>query len=196
MVNMISVNLTFDDGPHPEYTRQILDLLDDGNHKATFFCVGSLISKQIELAREIVDRGHSLGNHSFSHKSCDAISYRSLYSEYASTKSIIESITRQPCRILRPPYGDTNFALKILSRITGQRLVYWSNDPCDWESPITSEIIFSRIVPTLKANDTILLHDWVFDNPKSRDRTPTIEALKYLVAYMNNREIISQSINT
>ncbi len=153
-----TIALTFDDGP-TEYTLQILDLLDKYQAKATFFCIGKQVEKNPEIVRQILKKGHSIGNHSYSH---------SKYIGFFSTQRMIDEIQNADFALLnnsscttklyRPPFGVTNPHISKASSITDKLIIGWSVRSLD--TVIHSENkILRRILSRLKSGDIILLHD-------------------------------------
>src|SRR5690606_14734549 len=102
------IAITFDDGPHPEITLKVLQLLKQYNAKATFFCIGQHIEKHPEILRAIADNGHDIGNHSFSHHlMIDFNSTEKWLQEIKQTDSSIQKITSKKTNLFRPPFGVT-----------------------------------------------------------------------------------------
>ncbi len=151
--------LTYDDGVHPDYTPQLLDLLDEYGAKATFFVIGREAAKYPELVKEIVSRGHKLGNHSYDHKwSFPMQSVKDINQEITACNKLLESITGQEIKIFRPPFGVTNPTIAKALRATGYQSIGWnirSLDTC--KEP--ADIVATRVLRKLKANDIVLLHD-------------------------------------
>jgi peptidoglycan/xylan/chitin deacetylase (PgdA/CDA1 family) len=97
------VMLTFDDGPHPDYTPRILDILDQHQVKAIFFVVGQEVDHNATIVEEIHQRGHLLGNHTYSHRNVTTIPRETLLEELAATDALIENITGYNPAFFRPP---------------------------------------------------------------------------------------------
>jgi len=160
---------TFDDGPHPEFTSQILDLLKENEVKALFFCIGKNVKLYPELARRIVAEGHSIGNHTYNHEVrstyMDASQYKK---EINDTTHTIEQATGVKCTYFRPPFGVTNPSIATAVRSSGLTMMAWNIRTFDTVAK-TSEIIYNRIVTGLNSDSIVLMHD---TNPL------TVEALK------------------
>ena len=145
--------LTFDDGPWPRSTRQILRILKQHDAKATFYVVGQEVRARPKIAREIYEAGHALGNHSWSHPSRP----RSPISEVTRTNAEVKRAVGVEPTSFRPPYG-------ILARMAheaqreGQPVLLWSADSHDWRQPGASRIA-SRILSQASPGGVALLHD-------------------------------------
>ncbi|CAB4243157.1 Polysaccharide deacetylase family protein [Methylacidimicrobium sp. AP8] len=153
------VVLTFDDGPDPEVTPKILDLLEEHGAKASFFCVGEQAQRHPEILREIVRRGHSVENHSFRHSNFFAFSsLGALRREIRRAQSVLAEGAGTPPRFFRAPMGFRNpFLAPALAR-AGLRYVSWTRRGFDTVCR-TPEVILRRLIRNLAAGDILLLHD-------------------------------------
>ncbi len=149
------VSLTFDDGPHPIYTEQILDGLKERGVKATFFITGSHAEQYPEIVKRIYEEGHVIGNHTYSHMQLKAGNKRKFVKELQETSKVIEEITGQETLYVRPPYGEWD---KDLEKELNMFPVFWTVDPLDWCSTDASCVV-AEVVGKIKDNDIILLHD-------------------------------------
>lgn len=157
------VALTFDDGPHPLFTRQALDALDAHDAKATFFCIGSKLVEHQELASEIARRGHELSNHSMTHPALSGLAYRSIVSEFDSVFSLTGSDRSHLVtpRLIRPPFGTINLGVLRYCVFHGAHIVYWNRDPKDFDAADADQVLaMFRDQPPI-AGDIVLLHDSV-----------------------------------
>lgn len=168
------VALTFDDGPHKEYTRQILDILDGFGVKATFFIVGSNAKAYPDRIKMIADRGHELGNHTYDHVWINKIGEEELVRQIRDTEEQIFSVTGIRPRVFRPPYGAYSEASVETVRRLGYRCVLWSQDSRDWQLPPAEKIVGS-ITDGCKNGDILLFHDYNLKN------SPTPRALRELI---------------
>ncbi len=154
-----AVAITFDDGPNPEFTTNVLSLLQKYDSKATFFLIGKNAEKHPELVRQILDEGHTMGNHSYSHsKNFGFFSAEKIASELKMTNSLLKEITGKEPKFFRPPFGVTNPNIKNALKKTGLHSIGWSKRSLDTTN-ISEERIFVRITQNLKKGDIILLHD-------------------------------------
>ena len=153
------IALTFDDGPDPEITPLVLDMLDEQVVKATFFCVGGLVARHPQLAREIVARGHAIENHSNVHRhNFSLLGPRGFEREVAAAQDIIIDVTGRAPRFFRAPAGLRNpFLQPVLAR-HGLALMSWSRRGFDtvWHDPMR---VARRLTRGLAGGDILLLHD-------------------------------------
>ncbi len=145
--------LTFDDGPWPEYTRQMLAILAEKDVKATFFMVGQEVSRRPEIAREVRDAGHAIGNHSWDHPSRP----RDPKMQVQRTDSAIEKAVGFRPTIFRPPYGIMASMARI-SQAQGDAVLLWSADSGDWHKPGANKIA-QRIIAQARPGGISLMHD-------------------------------------
>lgn len=150
------IALTFDDGPHPYYTEQLLDGLKERDVKATFFVVG----KQAELYPDVIKRmkedGHLIGNHTYSHLQYTKGNKENFKKELMKTNELLKEITSREVNYVRPPCGawDKSFE-KELDMIP----VMWTVDPLDWCTDNVSTIV-QRVISKAGEYDIILMHDY------------------------------------
>ncbi len=153
------ISITFDDGPNPEFTPKVLALLKNYNAKATFFLIGKNAEKHPEIVRQIIEEGHTIGNHSYSHsKNFGFFSSEKVAAELRQTNSILKKITGKDLKLFRPPFGVTNQNIKKGLKNTGHYSIGWSKRSFDTTN-ISEEKIIKRITSNLKKGDIILLHD-------------------------------------
>jgi len=180
--------LTFDDGPDPEYSRQILDTLAKYHVPASFFVVGIEAESNIPLVKREFSEGHELGNHTFSHPNMAEISTKRALFEMDATRLLIECITGHTTTMFRAPYNADSEPEKMeemipvaLSRTRNYFTVGESIDPEDWEPGITADSIFNRVVRYQDAGNIILLHD------AGGDRSQTVKAVPRIIQYFKNQ---------
>lgn len=173
--------LTFDDGPNPAWTPQLLDLLAAHNVRATFFLVGQFAVKQRALARRVHDAGHLIGNHTWTHPNLARTGKAQTHNELADTNSELEQITGAPIRFFRPPFGLRRPATFAIARELGLTPVTWTVIGNDWK-PLTAEEIAARVT-SLSQKDrqrgqatNLVLHDGSHRTPTA-DRSRTIAAV-------------------
>lgn len=126
------VLLTFDDGPNPRTTPQVLDVLRQHHAKAVFFILGSNAKKHPELVKRIANEGHVLGNHSFHHPYLTKLPPERIRQEIVATNLIIEEITGVRPTLFRPPYGAINRSVMAVLQQEGMSMMLWNLDPADW----------------------------------------------------------------
>jgi len=150
---------TFDDGPHPIYTPQVLAILKENNIKAIFFCIGKNVEKYPELARQIIAEGHQIGNHTFNHDiSGTFIGPKKYKTEITSTNDIIEKITGIKPVYFRPPFGVTNPSIAKAVIKTGMQLMAWNLRTFDTVTKDPSSIV-KKLQNSIKPSSIILMHD-------------------------------------
>jgi len=161
------VFLTIDDGPHPVYTPQILDILARHNARATFFVVGYLAERYPAIVERIVAEGHTVANHTWLHEDLTTLSRESFDETIARTQEILGQHAA-PC--LRPPYGSRDAFTREWAAAHGLALALWTVDTFDWRNP-GAETIANRIVAGATDGAIVSLHDG------GGDRSQTVEAL-------------------
>lgn len=152
----VKIALTFDDGPHPKYTEQLLDGLKERGIKVTFFVTGAHAELHPDIIKRISEEGHLIGNHTYNHIQLQK-NNRELYKqEIVKTNEIIENITGQDVIYIRPPYGvwDKKFESEL-----NMFPVLWTVDPLDWSS-VNAASIANKVTSKVKENDIILMHDY------------------------------------
>jgi peptidoglycan/xylan/chitin deacetylase (PgdA/CDA1 family) len=153
------VAVSIDDGPDPEVTPRVLDILDRYGARATFFCIGRRVVAHRELAREIVARGHAIENHSFSHPHHFSLfGPRAMAAEVDAGQEAIAVVTGQAPRFFRAPAGLRNIFLDDVLRRSGLQLASWTRRGFD---TVTSDAdtVLQRLVHRLGGGDILVLHD-------------------------------------
>lgn len=153
------VAITFDDGPSPAYTPQILDVLRDHDVRATFFLVGSHVEKYPDIVERIYLDGHDIGNHTFSHLNVPTAPATKLSSELMRTNLAIMQITGEYPQYLRPPRGMYDERFRRLSELMGMQIVLWSLSSQDWLPTMTAANIERRVLQNVRPGDILLFHD-------------------------------------
>ncbi len=168
------VALTFDDGPHPKETIQVLDILKKYNTKATFFIAGKHANWYPEPLIRASNEGHEIGNHTFNHPDISHLSNAQIEQEIIKCEEVLVKLTGKKPTLFRPPYGS--YKKDNLSQIASKynyKIVLWSTiDARDWENP-QAEKIANTIIQKVQSGDIILLHDYATNN--------TVKALDILI---------------
>ena len=154
------IALTFDDGPHPKNTGKILEILDEFDIKATFFVIGVNIKNYPEAMKKIVERGHEIGNHTYSHRILKNRAAEEIFSEINETEREISKYTSSHVRLMRPPCGLYDDALVRFALENQYKIVLWNIDTKDWEH-VTSSSIENNVLNRIKGGDIILFHDYI-----------------------------------
>ncbi len=178
------VALTFDDGPNPKYTPKILDILREKKVKATFFVVGKHVEKYPEIARRIVEEGHELGNHTYSHRDLVPSVRRVLLREIGKTEKALIEICGQGSNIFRPPRGVYSNAVRKFLLERGYKIILWSLSTQDWRG-ITPQKILGRVKRYVKGGSIVLFHDsGALLRPEGGLRESTVKALPLVIDYL------------
>jgi peptidoglycan/xylan/chitin deacetylase (PgdA/CDA1 family) len=180
------VSLTFDDGPSPVYTTQILDILARHGIKATFFVTGRHVEKYPEIAHRIVAEGHDIGNHSYSHCNMVLLDDQQLQNEIKKAeRAIIKSAGVRPT-LFRPPRGVYSNRVRRAILDEGYQIVLWSVSTMDW-SPFGTGIIASRVKMFTRNGSIVLFHDsGSLVRREGGNRRSTVESLPTIIEYLKS----------
>lgn len=175
------IALTFDDGPHPRYTAQILERLREYDIKATFFVIGENIGYYDEgIVRSIIDAGHELGNHTYSHKHTKKMSESEFYEDVRKCHDLVREKYGYEMKLFRPPEGYVDKKVKCIAAELGYSVILWSIDTKDWEH-VGASVITANVKLNTSCGDIILMHDYV-----SKPNT-TIAALDEIIPLLLER---------
>mgnify|MGYP002550732120 CR=1 FL=1 len=176
-----TVALTFDDGPHPEQTAKVLDVLEKYGAKGTFFVIGRNIAGNESVVRRIIDDGHEIGNHTYTHPLRSGSS-ETLLEEAAKTSELLESTFDYSPVLFRPPGGNISGSMIESICEAGYKCVLWSwrMDTRDWASPPVESVV-QTVLQDVKFGDIVLFHDNVYGN------SPTAEALEIILPELIDR---------
>jgi peptidoglycan/xylan/chitin deacetylase (PgdA/CDA1 family) len=179
------VALTFDDGPHPAHTRQVLDILDEYGAKATFFIIGTKAEAHPEVIRDIAARGHDLAVHGYTHdRFLNMRRERRIADDVAKTAAIIERLGGQKTVLFRPPLGFTSPRTTVVVREIAANVIGYSARAYDGLDVTNAARIVSRIAPRLEDGAIVLLHDAA----ERGDRRPaSVDALRGILEEMKSR---------
>ncbi len=179
------VALTFDDGPHPEYTPRLLDILERHQARATFFMIGEAAQRYPELVQQVAEAGHAIGNHSWDHPSFPLIISRERREQI---RACVKATTPYGQRLFRPPYGHQNVASRLDALWLRYQVVTWSVSIDDWLERDVDWMI-DRLVSHVQPGSIILLHDSLFDALEERyfDREPLLKTINMLLERLGDR---------
>lgn len=167
------VALTFDDGPHPELTPKLLDILRQNGVRATFFVIGRNVDAHPDIARRIVAEGHEISNHTYNHPALTSLGSARVRQEIANTSAAILRATGRSPTNMRPPYGAINDRVRAsLVREHGLDVIMWSCDPLDWKRP-GADVVRRRLVDGAAPGGILLAHDI---HPGTIDAVPGVIA--------------------
>lgn len=150
------IALTFDDGPHPYYTEQLLDGLKERGVVATFFVTGEHASLHPEIIKRMWAEGHVIGNHTYSHMQLRQDNKAAFSKELQQTNQVLKELTGEDVVYVRPPYGSWD---KELEKELNMIPVLWSVDPLDWCTENVQTVV-RRVKEKVTENSIILLHDY------------------------------------
>ncbi len=160
--------LTFDDGPTTALTQRILGILERFNAGATFFLMGENAASQPGLVRQMIEAGHTVGNHTYTHPNAWITSPSQIVVELDRTTSVLEHLSGSAVRFMRPPYGRFTPGIRKWCRVRRQRLVMWDVMPGDFYPTSTAHGIERHLLQTTRTGSIVVLHD----NPKAAHSMP------------------------
>ncbi|WP_084960118.1 polysaccharide deacetylase family protein [Thermoactinospora rubra] len=170
------VALTFDDGPG-KHTGRLLDLLREHGVRATFFVLGEKAAEDRHgTLRRMVDDGHELGNHTWTHRQLTTLSSAGIRNELRRTQRLVEHLTGVRMRMMRPPFGATGRRVAAESRREGLAQVLWDVDTVDWRDRVPS--VVARRAGRARAGSVVLLHDI---------HRSTVEAMPELLSRLSHK---------
>jgi peptidoglycan/xylan/chitin deacetylase (PgdA/CDA1 family) len=182
--NEAKIALTFDDGPHSRSTLSILETLEKYRVPATFFLVGKRIVSHTKIAEAVIQSGHEIGNHTYTHALLPVLPDKQVRSEILRTHELLKSLDSHPPRFLRPPQGAfTKRILDIVEEL-GYKTVIGDVYPRDPYRPGTQKIV-RRVLDRTIPGSIIILHDG--GSSKNADRSQTVEATKEIVSRLQEK---------
>jgi peptidoglycan/xylan/chitin deacetylase (PgdA/CDA1 family) len=153
------IALTFDDGPHPQNTPRLLDILRARNVKATFYVIGRSVDLYPGVVRRTVAEGHEIGNHTYTHRLLSKLGDADVRQEMSRTRDAIARAAGVQPRTMRPPYGGLlQRQRELVHAEFNYPTILWSVDPLDWKRPGPS-VVTSRILSNTTAGGIVLAHD-------------------------------------
>ncbi|RKD31810.1 polysaccharide deacetylase family sporulation protein PdaB [Thermohalobacter berrensis] len=152
------VAISFDAAWGAQYTKNILDILDEYNVKTTFFLVGFWVDRYPEMVKEIHNRGHEIGNHSSNHPRMSRLSKQQIVQELKETEEKIKKLTGQRTNLFRPPFGDYNNRLIQTCRENGYYVIQWDVDSLDWKE-LGVQPVVDRVTRKVKKGSIVLFHN-------------------------------------
>ncbi len=176
--------LTFDDGPDPETTPAVLEVLARHGAKATFFLIGTRAAQHPEIVARIVAEGHAIGNHSWDHPALPTLPMAGVADQLRRAGAALAAAAPGiAVTLMRPPYGDQSAASRLATRRQGLMPVLWSVVAADWADD-DGATIAARILQGLHPGAIVLLHDSLgsFGEDRHRDRGPMLAALETVLA--------------
>jgi peptidoglycan/xylan/chitin deacetylase (PgdA/CDA1 family) len=177
--------LTFDDGPHPDYTPRLLNLLERYQVRATFFVVGEMAQRYPEILRRIARAGHVLGNHTWDHPSLPRLPRRE---RIAQVRAATRLLAPYGVALFRPPYGHQSLASHLEVLALGYRVLTWNQHAEDWKAH-DADRLAARLSAELKPGNIILLHDSLYHLSAQHvdDRSAMLQAVDEFLARQRGR---------
>ena len=176
------VAITFDDGPHPVYTPEILALLEQYGVRATFFVIGQNVQTHPDLVKQEIAAGHEVGNHTLSHPNLHSISSDDLIKQLRQTDDIIYTLTQTHPTLFRPPTGLCTSAVRQAASRMHYDLILWSVDTRDWSKKTSLDHIISEVKNNVRDGSIILFHDFTVRNDHA-----TVRALEVILPYLKEQ---------
>jgi peptidoglycan/xylan/chitin deacetylase (PgdA/CDA1 family) len=180
--------ITFDDGPHPQGTPQMLEILGSHGQRATFFLVGERVERYPELAKRVVAEGHGIGLHGQLHRPHPSRTAAALRDDFERGLETIVAATGVRPALHRPPFGVYSAASLRIARELGLQPLIWSRWGKDWRKLTTPERIARRVLSRLVAGDVILLHDCDSYSAR-RSHLRTAAALPEILSTLKSAEL-------
>jgi peptidoglycan-N-acetylglucosamine deacetylase len=185
-----AIALTFDDGPHPEDTPPLLELLERHGAKGTFFMVGKSARRWPDLVQRVAEGGHAIGNHTWDHLSMPLLAgrYRRRQIEWCA-----EALAPHGSRLFRPPYGEQSLGSRLDALRTGHEVVCWDVIAEDWRDD-PAEMLVERVYRRLRRGSIVLFHDTLYTTVEEswKDRAPMRAAVeKILIDYKNQVQFVT-----
>lgn len=168
---------TFDDGPYPEYTERLLEILEKEKIKATFFIVGEMGAQYPYLLQLINSKGQEVANHTYTHPNLTKLSSSEVIGELEKTRILIKGVTGKDTHLFRPPGGNYNENLKRISSSFSYQPIFWTIFPQD-HSDISAGKIYQRVIENIHSNGIILFHS---------GRENTLQALPRIIQTLREK---------
>ena len=190
------VYLTFDDGPDPQVTPAILDLLDAHGAKASFFILGRSAENHPALVQRIKQSGHSIGDHSYAHKNAWKTGPIATAVDLLHGNLVLTSVIDSLPRFHRPPFGKLNFVSLLFLLMRRPVVVSWDIDPEDYKSS-PGQSIAQYVIERMKPGSVVLLHDGRYNAAVSnRSAENTLEALRAILEAGREKRLTFQSLDS
>lgn len=177
------VALTFDDGPDDVYTPAILDILKQKQVRATFFTIGNRMEQYPEVTRRIIEEGHLIGNHTYTHPNTGKPMGEQLRIELERTEAVLAKFNVSPSYLFRPPYGALTVPAALEVANMGYRLALWSIDSLDWRG-LSKEEVLNNVLPQVTPGCVVLMHS---AGGPGEDLSGTVLALPEIIDYLKQQ---------
>lgn len=171
------IAITFDDGPHPNFTPKLLAILNKYHAKATFFLVGEKAQQYPYLVKQEVAAGNCIGNHTYHHVNLTRTREKDVALEIQACNDVLERITGRQPHMFRPPGGDYNNKVAQVAEALDYTMVLWTDDPGDYASP-GDKVIETRLLDRIGNGGIILIHDGI---------QQTVDVLPQIITYLHSK---------
>lgn len=172
--------LTYDDGPNDPHTLRLLEVLGRHNVHATFFLIGRYVQQRPDIVREILNAGHTIGNHTQTHPLLTFKSETEIRNELTQCRAALQDAIGKHSNLFRPPFGGRRPAVLRIARELGFEPIMWNVTGYDWNAP-PAEVIDHKVSKQIRGGNVILLHDGSHKQPGA-DRSQTVIATDRLIA--------------
>jgi peptidoglycan/xylan/chitin deacetylase (PgdA/CDA1 family) len=179
-IHVPEIALSFDDGPNPPYTSQVLNVLQNYHVQATFFVIGLRVATYPDLVRQEYGQGNAIGNHTWTHPVLTQLSSAEVGSQLQQTSDEIKSVIGVAPTVFRPPYEKFNAPVQSIAANLGLSTVLWNVDPRDWALPGTNAII-AKVLNSVNDGSIIEMHDG------GGYRSETVAALPTIITTLEQR---------
>lgn len=152
------IAITYDDGPHPQNTLKILDILNKYNAKATFFMLGENVKRNSWIPRKVAEQGSQIGTHSWNHPNLNKLDKKDISFQIDNSSKIIEENSGQVVKLFRPPYGNANQMVRDIAKEKNKAIILWNIDTEDWKSKDAKKVT-EHVLNNVKEGDIVLMHD-------------------------------------
>lgn len=174
------IALTYDDGPNDPHTQRLLEVLASHGVHATFFLIGRYVRRHPEIVRKIVQAGHVVGNHTFTHPLLTLKSEAEIRQELSACRAALQDVIGAHSNLFRPPFGGRRPAVLRIARELGLETIMWNVTGYDWDAP-PAAVIERKIAKQIRGGDVVLLHDGGHKQIGA-DRSQTVIATDRLIA--------------
>jgi len=186
--NVNKIAITFDDGPNPPYTEEILQILDENGIKATFFLLGRHVAAHPELAKKILEKGHAVGNHTYDHPDFRVVlEWDRVEKEIKKCEKTFADILGYKTNMFRPPFSCSSKNVAKRAAELGYISIGWSVRPRDGSSTrLKAETIVKRVISKTQNGSIILLHDGDFFKD-GQNRSELVKAARIIIADLKQK---------
>lgn len=166
--------ITFDDGPTPEVTEFVLNLLDKHQAKASFFCIGKNVRQHPDIINRIIKDGHTIGNHTYNHYNCYQHSLEQYLENIKSTAELLKEVSSKAKKLFRPPYGRISSKVTRALQKQGYEIIMWDVLSADFDLNTSADQCIKNVISNVKPGSIVVFHDSVKSYPVLKEALPKI----------------------